>query len=141
MFNDKQDLIEKFYDIFVKTQVARMNADYDTLNEYMTDELYSKYVGKIESLLEQKQRNIFSDFELIDAKVADIKDNGQFIEYDVFMQIKLKDYTINEYGLVVKHDKDIIYLNEYHLCFIIEKNNIDIIRLSKREMTNSNKIK
>lgn len=88
--------IEEFqfqaYQIFYDTQIAWMNFDYDKLKTLLTDELYNTYLMDLEALKIKKQQNTMKDFELVESKLINLKEeNGTFVA-TVILEVKFYDY-------------------------------------------------
>lgn len=122
---DKSEFLSKAYDMFINTQNAWMNFDYDTLRKLLSDELYNTYKSQLKVLELQKQKNIMSDFEKIDIDTSNfnLKDNKLTITVELI--VSFYDYVINEYDKIVRGTNNRKLTNHYELTFIctINKNN------------------
>lgn len=83
------------YDVFCALQMACMNFDYNTLRKLLTDELYNNYCASMDVLKTKSRKNIFSDFELINAKFVEIIENDEKSSIKVHLKVKFYGYIID----------------------------------------------
>lgn len=109
---------EFVYDSYVTIEKARMNFDYDTLRNYLTDELYNTYLKELEELKEKCQKNIISNLQLIQAGITKIDIIYGVETITAFLAVSYNDYIVNEDNLLVRGSKDIVYDMQYILTFV-----------------------
>lgn len=120
---EEEKVKEQVYQQFVDIQKAWMNFDYDALQKLCSNELYNSYKSDLEVLKKKHGKNIMSDFKMIDAIIADIREEGNVIYLDCKLDVSFYDYVINEdTGEVIRGDRNHLYKNQYYLTFIKNKN-------------------
>jgi len=89
---DIEEFNFKAYQMFYDVQIAWMEFDYDKLKELLTDELYNTYYMQLETLKIKNQKNTMKDFELIDSKLVDLKEENDKYIAQVVLNVKFFDY-------------------------------------------------
>ena len=92
---DIEEFNFKAYQMFYDVQMAWMEFDYDKLKELLTDELYNTYYMQLETLKIKNQKNTMKDFELIDSKLVDLKEENDKYIAQVVLNVKFFDYIEN----------------------------------------------
>ena len=97
-----QELCSKTFEIYKNIQNAWSEFDYSELRKYTTDEIYNTYIMQLEVLKSKKQKNIMENIELVEKKVLKITNENNIISVDVYMNIKMYDYIVDEQNNVVR---------------------------------------
>jgi len=124
--------IEEFkiyaYNVYKVIQTAWMNFDTETIRKFTTDEIYNMYSSQLETLKLKNQKNVMKNFEYIDAKIIDIRNENGVITINVYLRVKCLDYVINEKTKKTLRGSDSRRLDiEYVLSFVkSETDNKDV---------------
>ena len=92
---NKKEITKKAYKVFYDVQIGWMEFDYDKLKELLTDELFNTYQMDLEALKIKNQKNVMSDFELIDIKLVDLKEENKTYIAEVILEVEFYDYVID----------------------------------------------
>ena len=111
---ENRKVLEECYKIFVDIQTAWMKFDYDKLRELTTDELYNTYYNQLQSLVLKGQKNIMSDFELVNYELVDIQENNNVITSTVELEVKFFDYIIDNESKILRGN------NKKRVCMLYE---------------------
>ena len=95
-------LLEEAYEIFIETQIAWMNFDYDKLREVTTDNLYNTYYNQLQSLKIKEQINVMHDFELIRYELVEKVNNDGVNTIKVELEVEFYDYISNDKGVCIR---------------------------------------
>ena len=110
------------YQKFLQIQTAWMNFDYDALRELCTDELYNTYKSQLKVLETKKQKNVMTNFNLLENRVIDIMESSERITVEFYMRISFFDYVINvETNNAVMGTKNSPITNNYKMNYVIAK--------------------
>ena len=121
LINNDFDLeaFNKFiFDKFVNIQKDWMNFNYDGLRSNLSDELYNQYEMQLYTLKTKKQKNVMSDFKLLDCYIQKVSTQDNVQKLEVILEVSFKDYVINEKNTVVRGNKKTIYKMTYKLTFV-----------------------
>ena len=66
-------LIQNAYQNYVEIQKAWMNRDLTPIKHLLTDEMYNMYQMQVETLIEDNQINVMSDFEFVSGGLVSVK--------------------------------------------------------------------
>ncbi len=114
----KQEIFKKF----IQIQEAWMNFDYDSLKELCTDELYNTYVADLEILKIKNGKNIMENFEPIDIKITNIKEQDNVIVLTIVLNVEFYDYVIDSNTKKVTRGNNSIKVNNCYLMnFVRDK--------------------
>ena len=114
-----ESLIEKLYEIYIDTQIAWMNFDYDKLKENLTDELYNQYVMQLDTLKVKNEKNIMSDFELKDIMFTNLITNNNTRKIIIELLVEFYDY-IEKSGKVVRGTNNRKVIQHYEMVFVLD---------------------
>ncbi len=89
------DLIKNIYAIYVEIQKAWMNRDLTPVRHLLTDEIFNMYQMQLETLIEDNQINVMSNFEFVCGKLYTIKTKNNIESLDVVLCVNCKDYIID----------------------------------------------
>lgn len=118
---NKEEIIKKLYDSYVKVQIAWMNFDYDTLKEELTNELYNTYISQLEALKLKEEQNIMDSFEFVEGKIYGINEkDGQINSIDVYLKVRMHDYVVNKNMEVVRGTKNFLIEIGYIITLVCE---------------------
>ena len=98
-------LLEEAYEIFLETQIAWMNFDYEKLREVTTDVLYNTYYNQLQPLKLKEQINVMHDFELIRYEIVDNINGSIGTTLNVELEVKFYDYISNSKGVCIRGNK------------------------------------
>ena len=99
------DILERGYKIFVDVQNAWMNFDYDNLRKTTTDELYNTYYNQLQTLSVKGQKNIMSDFELVNYELVSLNKKEQLVIIKMLLEVKFYDYIVDSSDKVIRGKK------------------------------------
>ena len=123
---NRKEIEQEFYNIFVEVQNAWMNFDYDKLSSLCSDELYNSYKSDLEVLKLKHGQNIMNTFELKDIKIATIGEYNNIFSAVVFLHVTFYDYVIDTTtNKVIRGNKNKKMDNFYRLKFIKVINRIE----------------
>lgn len=108
------------FEIYENIQKAWMDFDYDELRKYTTDEIYNTYTMQLDALKIKKQKNIMSDFKFIEAKIIDVRDENGIINVDVYLNIEMYDYVVDQNNTVIRGKDNHLMNIEYIITFVKE---------------------
>ena len=130
----EKKLLDDFYEIFIMIQKAVSNFDYETIEEYCSENLYNRYKKLLDELEHNKCHNKITSFKLIKSSIKDIKKESNQIKIDTYFEISLYDYVVDK-------DKNILYgnnkkktINCYNLEFIKGMDKNDSFVLDNRSL-------
>ena len=115
-------LLEECYDIFVEVQKAWMNFDYNKLRETTTDELYNMYYNQLSSLKLKGQKNVMSDFELINYNLYSVDKNNGLVTVKVRLEVEFYDYIIDKDDKIIRGNKNKKNHMIYELNYVYSEN-------------------
>ena len=111
---NKEAFKEMVFNKYVDIQKSWMDFDYKSLQKNLTDELYNTYVMQLDALKIKNQKNIMSDFELLDCKIIEIKKENGLLNINVFLRVAMYDYVVDQDNNVLRgnnnHRIDIAYV-------------------------------
>ena len=99
---DKESFKKMVYDKYVKVQNDWTNFNYEGLQKNLTDELYNTYMMQLDALKIKKQKNIMSDFDLIECKIIDVKDEHGLLNVNAYLRVTMFDYVVDENNKVLR---------------------------------------
>lgn len=115
---NKEQFKQMVFDKYVAIQEAWMNFDYDKLRVNLTDELYNTYMMQLDALKLKNQKNIMSDFDKINVKITNIRDENGLLNVSAYLRVTMYDYVVDGSGSVVRgNDKRKIDI-EYIVTFV-----------------------
>lgn len=106
------------FELYKNIQNAWMNFDYDGLRELVTDEIANSYIMQLDALKLKKQKNIMEDIQFVNAKVYNIREENGMFTIDIYLDIKMKDYVVDEFNNVIRGDKSFVADIEYELSVV-----------------------
>lgn len=115
---NKEKFKKMVYEKYVCIQEAWMNFDYDKLKDNLTNELYNSYMMQLDALKLKKQKNIMSDFKLIDIKIIDISSANDLVNVRTYLRVRMYDYVVDEDNNVVRGTKSKKIDIEYIIDFV-----------------------
>lgn len=117
----------KAYQIFYDVQIAWMNFDYDKMKKLLTDELYNTYLMDLEALKIKGHKNTMKDFELIETKLIDLKEENSTYVAKTYLKVKFYDYVENlDTGMVLRGTDRRKLTNTYILTFVKSKDEVKV---------------
>ena len=123
--NENKELLDEAYRIFVDTQKAWMNFDYNKLREVVTDELYNMYYSQLQTLSIKGEKNIMSNFQLISSNLQCTYEENCKIFYTINLKVSFLDYIVDSNNNVLRGNKFQFVNMEYELEFVKSINNVD----------------
>lgn len=117
------EFIQAIFQSYVKIQLAWMNRDLSSVRHLLTDEIYNMYQMQVETLIEDNQINVMSDFELVCGKLKSKRTSNNIETLKVILCVNCKDYikTANS-NKVIKGDKRATITYIYELTFLRDVN-------------------
>ena len=119
------DILERGYKVFVDVQNAWMNFDYDNLRKTTTDELYNTYYNQLQTLSIKGQKNIMSDFELVNYELVSLNKKEQLVIIEMLLDVKFYDYIVDSSDKVIRGKKRKKVHMLYELNFVYDENAIE----------------
>ena len=120
----EKKLLDDFYDIFVKVQIAWMDFDYKKLENFCSLELYDSYEADLEELKNKGQKNIMSDFTFISSNIRNIEEIDGRVVIDAYLAVSFKDYVIKtDTGKVIRGNSLQTVNVKYDLEFVMDLDN------------------
>lgn len=120
-----QAILNEAYDIFLETQKAWMNFDYDRLSQVVTDELYNTYYNQLETLKIKGEKNIMNNFNLVNIELLDKKEENGIIYYKVDLLVSFYDYIVDSNNNITRGTNSSLVYMHYNLNYISSKNSVD----------------
>ena len=99
---------------------------YDELKKYTTNELFNLYKSELTALKVKKQKNIMSDFSLMNFNITNMEKGINDINIKVRMTVSCLDYVVDKDENVVRGTKSRKVIYNYEMTFtkgLDEKNN------------------
>ena len=118
------DLKQKLYKNFIDIKNSMMNYDYNTLKFLLTDNLYNKYSSKIDTIKQNNEKNIISDFEYIDSKIYNIKFSANTLFVRYYLKLKMYNYFIDKDNKIINGNNTEKEQFEYTIVFYRKLNDI-----------------
>ena len=115
---DFEELTKEFSNDYIKIQEAWSNFDYDTLKEYLTDELYNTYVTELETLKSKGEQNIMSHIDVEEIHLYECKEENGYLSVAALIDVTQCDYIVNTNGKVVRGHKSDVHEVIYCLTFV-----------------------
>lgn len=81
---------------FIDIHMALNDYDYDKLKINLTNDLYKAYCEQLSELKDKGYHNIMKDLEIIEVKIYNINNAYGNLFVDVYMNVKMFDYTIDK---------------------------------------------
>ena len=82
-----------------------MNFDYDSLRKETTDNLYNTYYNQLQSLVLKGQKNVMSDFELVEYRLIKLSKKNSITTVKMELEVKFYDYIVDSSNKVVRGKK------------------------------------
>jgi len=118
----KDEVVKYAYLTYVEIQKAWMNRNLAPVRHLLTDEIYNMYQMQIETLIEDNQVNVMSDFKFICGKLNSVTTNKNMETLKVILCVKCKDYIKDiKNNFVVNGDKRATITYVYELTFVRDK--------------------
>lgn len=117
-YGRNNELIQNAYENYVKIQEAWMNRDLTPVKNLLTDEMYNMYQMQLETLIEDKQINVMSNFLFVAGKIKSTTTHNNIETIKVILCVKCKDYIKKENGRVVSGSKHAKITYIYELTFV-----------------------
>ena len=117
------EIIQSAYLNYVEIQKAWMNRDLSNVRHLLTDEMYNMYQMQIETLIEDDQINVMSNFEFVCGRVQYMETTNNDETYKIILCVNCKDYiksASNNKVISGKKNATITYI--YELTFIRNTN-------------------
>ena len=102
---ENRKILDECYEIFINVQNAWMNFDYDSLRKETTDNLYNTYYNQLQSLVLKGQKNVMSDFELVEYKLIKLSKKNSITTVKMELEVKFYDYIVDSSNKVVRGKK------------------------------------
>ncbi len=106
------------FEIYNSIQVAWMNFDTETIRKNVTDEIYNMYKSQLEILKRKHQKNMMEEITLKDIKLIRLEKENDCITASVYLEVKCRDYVINEKTKAIVRGTKQPVIIEYVLTFI-----------------------
>ena len=103
--SENRKILDECYEIFINVQNAWMNFDYDSLRKETTDNLYNTYYNQLQSLVLKGQKNVMSDFELVEYKLIKLSKKNSITTVKMELEVKFYDYIVDSSNKVVRGKK------------------------------------
>ena len=102
---ENRKILDECYEIFINVQNAWMNFDYDSLRKETTDNLYNTYYNQLQSLVLKGQKNVMSDFELVEYRLIKLSKKNSITTVKMELEVKFYDYIVDSSNKVVRGKK------------------------------------
>ena len=114
----KEKILKQSYQIYLAVQEAWMNFDYETLRTLVTDELFNTYQMQLQTLELKGQKNIMSDFLLLDWKLLSVNEENSIRTISALMEVEFYDYIVDNKNKVLRGNKKKKVIMTYCLTFV-----------------------
>ncbi len=84
--------VKDAYQSYVNIQKAWMNRDLTPIKHLLTDEMYNMYQMQVETLVEDNQINVMTDFEFVCGKVSSVKNINNLQTIKIILCVNCRDY-------------------------------------------------
>ena len=105
-YNNASMVIDYLFNRYIKIKEAYSDFDFGLLTNMCSKEQYILYKNNLEMLKELRQKNIFSGFNLNDAKVYYVKDSKDSLYVSIVVKMEYYDYIVDDYNKVISGSKD-----------------------------------
>ena len=122
---ENRKILDECYEIFVNVQNAWMNFDYDSLRKETTDNLYNTYYNQLQSLVLKGQKNVMSDFELVEYKLIKLSKKNSITTVKMELEVKFYDYIVDSSNKVVRGKKRKKVRMLYDLTYVYNEEAIE----------------
>ena len=119
---NKEEFLKNSYNIFIVIQNAWTNFDYDTLRQYLSDELFNTYKSQLRVLNTKKQKNMMHNFVKYDMDITGINKVDNKTALTVELIVSFYDYVVDKDDNVVRGSRNRKLTNHYELTFICSEN-------------------
>jgi len=117
------ELIQNAYKNYVKIQEAWMNRNLSPIKHLLTDEMYNMYQMQVDTLIEDNQINIMSNFKFICGKIKSINQNNGMETIKMILCVQCKDYIKEANGhKIINGNKHSTITYIYELTFLRDTN-------------------
>jgi hypothetical protein len=134
---NKEDFLNKAYDVFVNVQFAVTKFDYNSLKKYLSNELYNKYDLELRTLSTKNRQHVINNIQKQNMGILGIKEYDNQVELTVELKASLLDYVIEiqefddqpNINKLINGQRYIAVTTNYQLTFICNKKNylLDLI--------------
>lgn len=132
---NRNDFYKARYQDFIDIQNAWMNFDYDKLRSKLTDELYNQYEMQLQTLSVKGQKNVMSDFTIIDTQMVNITKQNNQITVTMQLQVAFLDY-LEKNGKVVRGSNTRKNKMTYEMAFVCNETTPDTCPNCGAKLTN-----
>ena len=122
---ENRKILDECYEIFINVQNAWMNFDYDSLRKETTDNLYNTYYNQLQSLVLKGQKNVMSDFELVEYKLIKLSKKNSITTVKMELEVKFYDYIVDSSNKVVRGKKRKKVRMLYDLTYVYNEEAIE----------------
>ena len=120
-----QKVLDEAYNIFIDVQKAWMNFDYDKMRELVTDELYNMYYNQLQTLSIKGEKNVMSNFQLINIELLSEKEENNKKYYKVDLTVSFYDYIVDSNDKIVRGNDNSLIIMHYILDYVKSNNEVD----------------
>jgi hypothetical protein len=120
-----QELLDNAYQIFVDVQKAWMDFDYNKMRELVTDELYNMYYNQLQTLSIKGEKNVMSNFQLINIELLSEKEENNKKYYKVDLTVSFYDYIVDSNDKIVRGNDNSLIIMHYILDYVKSNNEVD----------------
>ena len=113
-----QAILDEAYDIYLDVQKAWMNFDYNNMRQLVTDELYNMYYNQLQTLNIKGEKNIMSNFKLLNIELMNKKEENGNIYYIVNLTVSFYDYIVNSSNQITRGSDSSMIIMNYSLKYV-----------------------
>ena len=128
---DEEEFSKEAFEIYKEVQLAWCDFDINKVRNLISEELYNKYVKKLEELKAENQKNIMTDIEYKSNKIIYIK-LEENLEVVCELNVDCYDYIIDDKEKVIKGKKDKKINYTYKLVFSKNLKNSKYVLIEKK---------
>ena len=124
---DTEMIVNKTFNLYKDLQNAWMEFDNDGIRKIVSDEMFNMYKMQLNTLKTHHQKNIMEDITKVSGFVVALRKEGNVETCDVVLNVKMKDYIVNQSGSVVRGNKNTLGIAYY---ITIDKVNDEVNRIT-----------
>ncbi len=115
---DHDAFLKMAYQIYLDTQDAWMNFNYDKLRTLLSDELYNSYVSQLKTLSVKKQKNVMNSFNLVHNFITYYEKTEKEYVIKTETCVTFYDYIVDKNNKIVRGNNQNRVTNTYELTFV-----------------------
>lgn len=112
-------MLSKVEHLFVSSQVAYANQDYEPMRPFFSNALFEQHVKQINEKKARGERNVVSEMAVLSSKLENFSEDGHNEYLDVWLRVKYKSYIgrIDDPDTVVSGSKNRTFYLDFRWQF------------------------